>query len=236
MFNGVEIPKGLVSAKVASSYLGVCESTLRNWHATGKIKAVRTSATGRRMYDLRSFLAEREETKHFVPDRQRRKIIYARVSSRAQKDDLERQIAFLSARFPDHELISEIAGGLNWKRKKFRALVESAIKGDVEEIVVTYKDRLARFGFDLIEWLVQTYSQGRIVVLRQQDLSPSQEMVSDLIAIVTSFSARIHGLRRYKAEFAQFKNKEDTVSTQPAIKSEIEFLASNDPLLSKASH
>ncbi len=130
------------------------------------------------------------------------RIIYARVSSRNQKDDLENQIAFLKNRYPNHELITDIGSGLNFKRKGFNALLERILSGDVAEIVVTHKDRLCRFGFELVESIAKKYN-CTIVVLNESPLSSQAELVQDLLSIV--FSCRLYGLRKYSRQI-----KEDT--------------------------
>ena len=126
-------------------------------------------------------------------------VIYARVSSRAQHPDLNRQVAALSNLYPNAEIVSEVGGGLNFKRKKLLALLERIFKGDVRMVVVAHKDRLARFGFDLFRWLCE---QNRcvLVVLNETTLSPEREMVEDILAILHCFSSRLYGLRKYKSQ------------------------------------
>jgi predicted site-specific integrase-resolvase len=100
-----------------------------------------------------------------------RTILYARVSSRSQRADLDRQIAKLLELYPAAELITDIASGLNFKRKGLRAILEAVRTGNVGAIIVAHKDRLARCGFELIEWLCQL-DGTKIVVLNQDNLSP----------------------------------------------------------------
>jgi predicted site-specific integrase-resolvase len=126
-------------------------------------------------------------------------VIYARVSSRAQQPDLNRQVAALSNLYPNAEVISEIGGGLNFKRKKLLALLERIFKGDVRMVVVAHKDRLARFGFDLFRWLCEQ-NRCELLVLNETALSPEREMVEDILAILHCFSSRLYGLRKYKSQ------------------------------------
>jgi len=105
----------------------------------------------------------------------------------------------------------EVGGGLNFKRKKLQALLERVMQGDVERIVVAHKDRLARFGFDLYQWLCQQFN-CEIVVLNEAKLSPEAEMVEDLLAILHCFSSRLYGLRKYKA---QVKEDQDLPLARP---------------------
>ena len=126
-------------------------------------------------------------------------ICYCRVSSYKQKDDLDRQIKFMQAKYPNAEIVKDIGSGLNYKRKGLKSILGRAMRGDKLEIVVTHKDRLARFGFELIEWIIQQ-SGGKVMVLKQTNLSPKQELTNDLLSILHAFSCRIHGLRNYKSQ------------------------------------
>jgi excisionase family DNA binding protein len=178
----------------AARILGVNERTLRRWEEAGKITAFRTPG-GQRRYDIRGFTTKSS----------RLTIIYARVSSPKQREDLQRQCDYLESKYPRSEIIAEIGGGLNYKRKKFLALLERVMSGDIERIVIAYKDRLARFGFDFFAWLCAK-NACEIVVLNQVELSPEREMVEDILAILHCFSARLYGLRKYKSEIAKDKD------------------------------
>ena len=176
-----------VTTKKACEILGVCSNTLRNWDRSGKIKTIRTPG-GQRLYDLSSILHE-----------EGRRIIYARVSSRNQKDDLKGQIEHLRSRYPTHELIEDFGSGLNFKRKGFRALLDGIMQEEISEIVVAHKDRLCRFGFELIEYIANK-NNCKIVVLSDSKLSPQGELVQDLLAIIHVFPCRIYGLRKYSKQ------------------------------------
>ena len=132
-----------------------------------------------------------------APRRQRAVVAYLRVSSQAQKPDLANQKAaleqFCVARgIAVDEWISEIGGGLNFKRPKFSELVDRIIGGELSTLVIAHQDRLARFGFELLAHLCETHD-CQIVVL-----SPEQEMVQDLMTIIHCFSSRLYGLRNYR--------------------------------------
>jgi predicted site-specific integrase-resolvase len=105
-------------------------------------------------------------------------------------------------RYPEYEIIEDIGSGLNFKRKGLISLLESANRGEVEEVVVAHKDRLCRFGFDLIEWIINR-AGGQVVVLQQDDLSPESELTKDLLTILHVFSGRMHGLRGYKDKISE---------------------------------
>lgn len=183
------MPK-FVKPNEAANTLGVCLRTLRRWEAEGKINTVKTPS-GQRRYDIEKFIKEDSSD-----GRRRATIIYARVSTQPQIKDLHRQVERLSALYPGAEVVKEVAGGLNLRRKGLLSLLGRVLKGDIKLIVVAHKDRLARFGFDLIEWLCQQFD-CQIVVLNQDNLSPHQELVADIIAILHSFSSRLYSLRKH---------------------------------------
>jgi predicted site-specific integrase-resolvase len=183
------IPK-YVKPKEAAAQLGVHVRTLVEWEKEGLIQAIKTPS-GQRRYDIESYTANSESV--------RTTVIYARVSSRAQQPDLNRQVAALVALYPDAEVISEIGGGLNFKRKKLQALLERVMQRTVRHIVVAHKDRLVRFGFDHFRWLCELHG-CEIVVLNETVLSPERELTEDLLAILHCFSSRLYGLRKYKSQ------------------------------------
>lgn len=182
-----------VTSKEACKQLGVHPNSLRNWDKAGKVRTKRTPG-GKRLYDLSS-----------LEGNNLGKIIYARVSSKGQKDDLEKQIEYLRSRYPDHEVIEDFGSGLNFKRKGFKHLLERIIQGTVSEVVITHKDRLCRFGFDLVSFIAEKFS-CRILVLDESQSSPQEELVKDLLSIVHVFSCRLYGLRKYSKQIKEDKN------------------------------
>jgi predicted site-specific integrase-resolvase len=185
-----------VKPNEAANTLGVCLRTLRRWEADGKINTVKTPS-GQRRYDIEKFIKEESND-----SRRRATVIYARVSTRSQKPDLDRQVERLSALYPGAEVIQEVGGGLNLRRKGLVSLLGRVLQGDIGTIVVAHKDRLARFGFDLIEWLCEQFD-CKIVVLNQVSLSPHQELVQDIVAILHSFSSRLYSIRRLENQIKQ---------------------------------
>jgi len=181
-----------VPPRIAAQRLGVCARTLERWEKEGKIKAYRTPS-GQRRYDTDSVVA--------VP-LAKPTILYARVSSRSQKADLSRQVEFLIARYPGCEIIQDIGSGLNFKRKGLIDLLERIYTGDIGMVVVASKDRLCRFGFDLISWFAER-GGCKILVLNNSTLSPEKEMVEDILAIIHVFSCRLYGLRKYKKQIIE---------------------------------
>lgn len=176
--------------------IGKSVVTLRRWDRLGILPAKRTP-TGHRYYDDEDVIA------YLGIKRPKRKtIVYCRVSSVGQKNDLKSQVDAmeqfcLSSGVAVDEWVQEISGGMNFKRKKFLAIVNEIIDGKVEKLIVAHKDRLVRFGFDFLDHLASEHG-CEIVVVNQESLSPKQEMVEDLMSIIQTFSCRLYGLRKYK--------------------------------------
>ena len=200
-----------VKPKEASRIIGVNLDTLRRMAGRNEIKHIRTD-TGRYLFDISSFT---KRSTHEVCER--KKICYARVSSRGQKSDLQNQISLLKTKYPDSEVISDYGSGLNFRRKGLQKIMDLAHKGELQEVVVTYKDRLCRFGFELFEYILETQSNAKIMVLCHNSSSKESELATDLLSIITVFSARMHGLRKYKKQI-----KEDESLFQEGIQTEIE--------------
>jgi len=178
--------------------IGKSASTVRRWDREGSLVAMR-SVGGHRYYTEEHVRTALGITR---PIEYRKTVVYCRVSSRAQRDDLSSQVqamrAFcLGAGLPVDEWTEEFGGALNFKRKKFLRLITEIEHGKVEHLLVAHKDRLVRFGFEFIEWIAGQHD-CRITVVNQERLSPQQEMVEDLMAIVHTFSCRLYGLRSYK--------------------------------------
>ncbi|MBW4667663.1 MAG: IS607 family transposase [Cyanomargarita calcarea GSE-NOS-MK-12-04C] len=186
-----------VPPRVAATRLGVSTKTLERWLAEGKIEGIFTQG-GQRRYNLDSIIPVRSGN----PTDERATLLYARVSSRSQKSDLEQQVKFLKSRYPDAEIITDIGSGLNFKRKGLQSLLDRVLTNSCKLVVIAHKDRLCRFGFDLIAWLC-TRMQTEILVLDLHYLSPEREMVEDILAIVHVFSCRLYGLRKYKKQIVE---------------------------------
>ena len=105
-------------------------------------------------------------------------------------------------RYPDAEIVKDIGSGINFERKGLRSILERAMQGTVVTLVVAYRDRLARFGSQIIEFVLQQ-SGGQLVVLNEVSLSPEQELTTDLLTILHVFSCRLHGLRKYKTQIQE---------------------------------
>ena len=177
--------------------VGISKDTARRWDRAGKITPMRTSGGHRRYTDLDVAKALRIQ----VSEPEKRVVVYCRVSSNSQREDLNNQEKYLSefanGRGYVFDVVKEIGGGMNMNRPKFMEIVKGIINGSVGTLIVAHKDRLTRFGFDLIQNLADTYG-CEIIITDTESLSPQQEMVEDLMAIVHTYSCRLHGLRRYK--------------------------------------
>lgn len=193
----------LYRVKEFAERIGKSTSTLRRWDREGRLKAKR-SAGGHRYYD------ESDVRKAFgqeFPLEQKKIIVYCRVSSRSQLPDLKSQVSAmrqfcLGAGLAVDEWIEEIGGGMNFKRKEFLSLMERIESGEISKLIIAHKDRLVRFGFDF--FLIFSQKHGcEIVVANQEQLSPQEEMVEDLMAIVHCFSSRLYGLRNYKKKIKE---------------------------------
>jgi predicted site-specific integrase-resolvase len=180
--------------------IGISSSTLRRWEEEGKLIADRTLGNQRLYNENHLRVAMRLKTGK-TPNRA---IVYCRVSSSNQKDDLASQVKAmeqfcLAQGVAITDSIQEVGGGLNFKRPKFLQIIQWAIQGEVKVLYVAHKDRLCRFGFELVEQILQ-WSGGKIVVANAETLSPQEELTQDLLSIVHCFSSRLHGLRKYKSK------------------------------------
>lgn len=182
-----------VTPKQVRKQYNVAPSTLRNWARKGIID-YRTVQNGSRrtwLYDLESIGKKLSKTKKRKP-----RVLYARVSSQKQRNDLTRQIQLLQDRFPNDEVISDIGSGLNFKRQGFSKLVDRICQGDFSEVVVTYRDRIARFGYELFERVCKQHNVRVVVLCKLQDIEGGQEeLQEDLLSIVNVFVARQNGRR-----------------------------------------
>jgi putative resolvase len=177
---------------------GVSSSTVRRWDQEGTLSPSRMVGN-HRLYtedDLRKV------TNPKVAEAYRKTVVYCRVSSASQRTDLASQVKAmepfcLAAGIPVSEWVKEIGGGMNFERRRFLEVIDRIQTGEIEHLIVAHKDRLCRFGFELVEHIAKT-NGCKLTVVNQESLSPEAEMVNDLLSIVHTFSCRLYGLRRYK--------------------------------------
>jgi putative resolvase len=197
-----------LGGKEASKILGVHQRTLYQWDEKKLIETIRTPG-GKRLYNVSKYLEEHRDFKNakeedndemdFSNITDKLNICYVRVSSLGQKDDLERQKAFMKKQFPKHFIIEDIGSGLNLNKRGIKKIIKLGIAGKINELVVAYRDRLTRFGFELIEEIINDYSDGKIIVLNdKEDIEPEEELVKDLMSIMNVYVAKMNGLRKYK--------------------------------------
>lgn len=183
-----------------SKLLGVSVTTLQRWDNKGVLKAHRTP-TNRRYYTYDQYLDFKGLTKETD---ERSVVIYARVSTRNQKDDLENQIRFLREFCNARGMIvdtcmEDYGSGLNYNRKNWNMLLNHVMENRVRTIVIAHKDRFVRFGYDWFESFCKRFGT-EIIIVNNEALSPQEELVQDIISILHVFSCRLYGLRKYKTQ------------------------------------
>lgn len=200
-----------ISTKETRQLLGVTAKTLRVWVGLGKIRAIKTPA-GINMYnkqDVHAILGIDD------PPKEKKKIAYCRVSSRKQLDDLERQKEFFKVNYPNYTVVFDVASGLNWSRKGFNSILDGAIKGDIEEVMVAHRDRLCRFAFELIQSILEKTNTKLTVLERHTFKSKSEELTDDILSIVHVYSCREMGKRRYaNKENSSLSNNDSEEKTE----------------------
>ena len=188
------------SAKKVTQILGVTAQTLRNWDKEGKLKPTYVKSNGYRYYSEEAILSYTQERK---TKKNLNVIGYARVSSKKQSDDLERQVnnleEYLSSKYDSFEIVTDIGSGINYNKPGLLKLIEKINKKEVDLIVVLYKDRLLRFGFELVEYFA-SLNNVKMLVLDKVDKNQDQELVEDLVQIITVFSCKIQGKRKSKTK------------------------------------
>ena len=172
--------------------------TLQRWDREGVLKPDSKTPKGHRLYSHKQYLDYFNKLENKI----RKNIIYCRVSSQNQKNDLLKQIEFVkqfcynSGKIYD-DIYVDVGSGLNYNRKNFIKLLDEITNGSIDEIIIAHKDRLVRFGFEMVKMLCDKYNT-KLLIINEEKLSPSEEMVQDLISIVHVFSSRLYGLRKYK--------------------------------------
>ena len=190
--------------------LNVTVKTLQNWDKQGTLKAYRTP-TNQRFYTEEQLNQVLNLSSNTQEKKQGLKIGYCRVSTQNQKNSLQNQEEYLRSYTNAKgvildEVLTDIGSGITHNRKNFNRILELVEAGEISEIYVTYKDRFVRFGFDWFNNFCEKHG-AKIIILNQSSTSPEQELVEDLLNIVTVFSARSHGLRTYKKQLEQNLNE-----------------------------
>ncbi|MGD1700100.1 IS607 family transposase [Dapis sp. BLCC M229] len=183
----------LLTVSQAAELLGVSTKTIRRWETEGRIKSIRTEG-GHRRFTVSNLIGNKQDNSLTVA--------YARVSSHDQKDDLERQKIVLEAYCAQQgwsfEVISDSGSGLNYRKKGLIKLIKLICSEQVERLVLTHKDRLLRFGSDLIFTLCEIFGTEVVIINRSEDSTFEEVLAEDVLEIITVFSARLYGSRSDK--------------------------------------
>lgn len=201
--------KEYITNREACKLTGLAGSTLRTWADAGKVTIYKTP-TGQRLYSTKCL---QKLIGCYGHVEEKKNVVYGRVSSKKQLPDLDRQVEVLRSRYPNHVVITDCASGINFKRKGLQTILEYAMQGCLNELVIAHRDRLSRFAYDLIKWIIEQKG-GRIIVLdNETEKSSEQELADDLLSIVHIFTCRQMGKRRYKTKDIKDKIK-DIISTE----------------------
>lgn len=183
----------LLTIKQAGDLIGVTTKTLRRWEADGRIKSTRTIGNHRR-YTVSSLIGSKNKADLTI--------CYSRVSSHDQKNDLKRQSqvleAYASSKGHAFELIEDLGSGMNYKKKGLVRLIKMICSGHVQRLIITHKDRLLRFGSELIFSLCEHFGVEVIMINKSADSTYEEDLTNDVLEIITVFSARLYGSRSHK--------------------------------------
>ena len=200
--------------KEFAELIGVSVKTLQRWDNDNKLKAYRTP-TNRRYYTYEQYL---KYTGKIDVNDKRKIVIYTRVSTSNQKEDLKNQVEFLrqyanAKGIIVDEVIEDYGSGLNYNRKKWNKLINECMENKVKTIIISHKDRFIRFGYDWFERFLSKFEVSFIIV-NNESLSPQEELVQDIISILHIFSCRIYGLRKYKNKIRKDKEVEKSIQNR----------------------
>lgn len=181
----------LISIGELAELKAVSVDTIRRWEKEGKLESVRTDG-GHRRYRLSDFVEQKTG----------KTIAYARVSSHDQKAELDRQDAVLSGYCQsfgwEYEVIRDLGSGMNYRKKGLMKLISAILDGEMARLVITHKDRLLRFGSELIFSLCEYHEVEVVILNKKEDATFEEDLASDVLEIITVFSARLYGARSSK--------------------------------------
>ena len=184
----------MVKIGKVADLLGVSIQTLHNWEKTGELVPDKKTRGGTRYYDVDKLLDK--------PEQEKITLAYARVSSHDQKDDLVRQRQLLEAFCAKNgwkfEIISDLGSGMNYRKKGLNQLLDKILKQEIQRLVLTHKDRLLRFGAELLFSLCEKQNIDVIIINQSDESSFEEELAKDVLEIIAVFSARSHGSRSHK--------------------------------------
>ena len=190
----------LMSIGKFAKELGVTPEHVRTMHRTGEVIPARISEKGTRYYSDEQL---RELKNNLSSQREEKVVAYCRVSTKSQKDDLEKQVenvkSYMYAKGYSFEVITDIGSGINYKNKGLQQLISLIDSNQVTKLVVLYKDRLVYFGFELIQLLCDLHDV-EIEIIDNSEQIKEEELANDLIQIVTLFANRLYGSRSKKTK------------------------------------
>jgi len=191
-------PLKFVKPGIAEKHFGVDRRTLRAWAAAGLIRSFQAAPGLQHLYDISiTSIAPSEKEVRSDCATERLDCVYARVSTRKQLDDLQRQLDELKLAHPGAVVFSDCASGLNFKRKGLQAILQLAFEGRLRHVYVAHKDRLCRFAYDLVEHVLEKHGAKVVVDASDDDTASSGEadLADDILSVVTVFGARLYGRR-----------------------------------------
>lgn len=209
--------KKYLSGKETCKILGIHPRTLYVWEKKGAIETVRNTPSSKRFYNVEKYLNSKglcnikeENTKESnlncckleeldkLSKLGKVKICYARVSSNTQKEELIKQKEILKKMYPEYTLVEDIGSGINLAKDGLLKIIEIAISGNLSELVIVHKDRLAKIGYELIEFIVKKYSNGIITTInKKEEIEPEEEMVNDVVHIMNIITNKINERRKH---------------------------------------
>ena len=209
----------------AAKLLGVSVQALRNWEVEGKIMPSHRTPGGQRMYDLAELLGVNDLT---YPT-----IAYARVSSSDQKKDLERQHAVLEAFCNKNgwqaEIIRDLGSGMNYNNQGLLRLLELMVHGQMSRLVITHKDRLLRFGAEIVFRICELKGIEVVIINKSKQPSFEEELTRDVMEIMTVFCAKLYGRRSHTSK--KMAEEIDKIVNDEQLQMQLNFGANNaDPL------
>lgn len=210
----------LITISEAAKRLGISPTTLRRWEESGKLIPERTQGNQRRYR-----LSQIEPATH-LRKQDRKTLAYARVSSHDQKDDLDRQKCVLELYCAQQgwtfELISDLGSGMNYDKKGLKRLLNEIVAGHVGRLVITHKDRLLRFGAELVFSICEAKQVEVVIVNQGEDTTFEDDLATDVLEIITVFSARLYGSRSHKNKKLLDGVKQAVEASQTLVLSEAE--------------
>jgi len=196
-----------VSPIIASQTLGVNRRTLSNWADSGRIKFIRPGGeNGKRLYDISGIITPTDDTTSNHPV----DVIYGRVSTRKQLPNLERQITDLQSKYSGCTIIRDCASGLNFKRKGLKTILELAFEKRLRTVYIAHRDRLCRFAYDFIEFILGLHGAKIVVDANTEDPTAEQDLADDILSFITVYGARLYGKRSGSGRKRKRSNEQQT--------------------------